>query len=132
MRRTKILEAKRLPQYTDGFIEIYDIVDKKDGDFPARAIVKRNIKPIWFRQLAVFDHTRITFEQSDKEVTRKVAIPMWYEGIGSDCVVMVNGRGGQEKVFNAAFVTSKAGFRETELTLVNPSGKYEVLDVNEG
>ena len=132
MRRTRTLETARGPQYNDGYIEIYDIVDKKDGDFPARSIRKRSMKPIWFRQLAVYDHTRVTFEQSDKEVTRKVAIPMWYEGIGSDCVVMVNGGSGQEKVFNAAFVTSKAGFRETELTLVNPSGKYEVLDANEG
>lgn len=124
MRRTRDLESKRVPQYTDGFIEIYDIVDRVQGDFPERSIKKRDISKIFFRQISVFDRTRITFEQSDMEVTRKIRIPQWWEGISSNCVVKVNG-GGQEKVFNAAFVTSKAGFLETELTLINPEMPYE-------
>jgi hypothetical protein len=125
MRRTRDLESKRAPQYTDGFIEIYDIVDRAQGDFPERSIKKRDISKIFFRQISVFDRTRITFEQSDMEVTRKIRIPRWWEGISSNCVVKVNGGSGQEKVFNAAFVTSKAGFLETELTLINPEMPYE-------
>jgi hypothetical protein len=50
---------------------------------------------------------------------------LWWEDISSNCVVKVNGGSGQEKVYNAAFVTSKAGFRETELTLINPEMPYE-------
>jgi glyceraldehyde-3-phosphate dehydrogenase/erythrose-4-phosphate dehydrogenase len=125
MRRTRILEDKRPPQYTDGYIEVYDIMDNAQGDFPERSIKKRSTGPVWFRQMAVFDRTRITFEQSDMEVTRKIRLPLWWEDISSNCVVKVTGGSGQEKVYNAAFVTSKAGFRETELTLINPEMPYE-------
>lgn len=125
MRRTRLLDAARAPQYIDGYIEIYDILDSAHGDFPERSIRKRDLKPVWFRQLAVFDRTRITFEQSDMEITRKIAIPQWWDGISSGCVVKINGGGLQEKVYNAALVTSKAGFRETELTLINPEMPYE-------
>ncbi len=125
MRRTRILDAARAPQYTDGYIEVYDILDNAHGDFPERSIRKRALKPVWFRQLAVFDRTRITFEQSDMEITRKIAIPQWWDGISSGCVVKINGSDLQEKVYNAALVTSKAGFRETELTLINPEMPYE-------
>lgn len=128
MRRTRILEDKRPPQYTDGYIEVYDILDKAQDDFPERSIKKRSIAPVWFRQMAVFDRTRITFEQSDMEVTRKIRLPQWWDGISSNCVVKVNGGSGQEKVYNAAFVTSKAGFMETELTLINPEMPYEEVD----
>lgn len=125
MRRTRILENQRPPQYTDGYIEVYDIIDKAQGDFPERAIKKRRIEKVWFRQMSLYDRTRITFEQSDMEVTRKIRLPQWWEGISSNCVVKVNGGSGQEKVYNAAFVTSKAGIRETELTLINPEMPYE-------
>lgn len=128
MRRTRLLEAGRAPQYIDGYIEVYDILDQAQGDFPERSIKKRDLEPIWFRQQAVFDRARITFEQSDMEVTRKICIPQWWDGISSGCVVKVNGGSRQEKVFNAAFVTSKAGFRETELTLINPEMPYKEVE----
>lgn len=125
MRRTNILEASRVTSYNDGYIEIYDIEDQASGDYPERRIRKRDMEKIWFRQLAVYDRTRITFEQADKVVTRKIAIPQWYEGISSDCVVKLNGTAAQEKVFNAAQVYNKAGLPETELTLINPEMPYE-------
>lgn len=125
MRRTSILEASRVTSYNDGYIEIYDIEDQASGDYPERRIRKRDMEKIWFRQLAVYDRTRITFEQADKVVTRKIAIPQWYEGISSDCVVKLNGTAAQEKVFNAAKVYNKAGLPETELTLINPEMPYE-------
>lgn len=125
MRRTNILEARRVTSYNDGYIEIYDIEDQASGDFPERRIRKRDMAPVWFRQLAVYDRTRITFEQADKVITRKVAIPQWWDGISSGCVVMLNGTGAQEKVFNVAQVYNKAGLPETELTLINPEMPYE-------
>ena len=85
-----------LPEYTDGCFELYDIVDN-DGE---RMITERGINPIWYRDIGVYDRTRITFEQADKEVTMKIRIPKW-DGISS-------------------------GYPETELTLVNPTMDYEV------
>ena len=109
-----------LPEYTDGCFELYDIVDS-DG---ARKIRARNMRPVWFRDIAVYDRTRITFEQADKEVTMKIRIPRW-NGISSSCVCVIDGV--QHKVYNKADVLSSQGYMETELTLVNPSMDYEVV-----
>lgn len=109
-----------LPEYTDGCFELYDIVDR-DGE---RKILARNMRPVWFRDIAVYDRTRITFEQADKEVTMKIRIPRW-NGISSSCVCVIDGV--QHKVYNKADVLSSQGYMETELTLVNPSMDYEVV-----
>lgn len=111
-----------LPEYTDGCFELYDIVDR-EGE---RKIIARDIRPVWYRDIAVYDRTRITFEQADKEVTMKIRIPKW-DGISSDCVCMINGN--QHKVFNKADVVSNQGYLETELTLINPTMDYEVVTV---
>ena len=108
-----------LPEYTDGCFELYDIIDS-DGERKIRA---RDLRPVWFRDIAVYDRTRITFEQADKEVTMKIRIPKW-DGISSDCVCVINGQ--QHKVYNKADVLSNQGYPETELTLVNPTMDYEV------
>jgi len=108
-----------LPEYTDGCFDLYDIVDVDDE----RKIRERGIGPVWYRDIAVYDRTRITFEQADKEVTMKIRIPKW-DGISSDCVCMINGV--QHKVFNKADVISNQGYLETELTLINPTMDYEV------
>ena len=110
-----------LPEYTDGCFNLYDIVDT-DG---VRKIVERGIGPVWFRSIGVYDRTRITFEQADKEVTMKIRIPKW-DGISSNCVCVIDGQ--QHKVFNKADVLSNQGYMETELTLINPSMDYEVAE----
>lgn len=109
-----------LPEYTDGCFKLYDIVDR-DGE---RVIKARKIDSVWYRDIAVYDRTRITFEQADKEVTMKIRIPKW-DGISSDCVCVINGV--QHKVFNKADVISNQGYLETELTLINPAMDYEVV-----
>lgn len=109
-----------LPEYTDGCFKLYDIVDS-DGE---RMIRARGMRPVWFRDIAVYDRTRITFEQADKEVTMKIRIPKW-DGISSDCVCVINGQ--QHKVYNKADVLSNQGYPETELTLVNPTMEYEEM-----
>ena len=108
-----------LPEYTDGCFELYDIVDR-DGE---RKIKARNMYPVWYRNIGVYDRTRITFEQADKEVTMKIRIPKW-DGISSNCVCMIDGA--QHKVYNKADVLSNQGYPETELTLINPPMDYEV------
>ena len=109
-----------LPAFTDGCFDLYDIVDE-DGE---RKIRRRGIGPVWFRELAVYDRTRVTFEQADMEVTMKISIPQW-NGISSDCVCVIGGR--QHKVYNKADVITKQGYRESELTLVSPAMDYEVI-----
>lgn len=117
-----------MPTYNDGCFTLYDIVsvpDENAPDFPERKIQARNIGPIGYRELAIYDRTRLTFEQADTELTKKVAIPQW-DGITSDCVCIINGV--QHKVFNAAHVISIQGYPETELTLVSPEVQYEVVE----
>ena len=106
-----------LPEYTDGCFELYDITDR-DGE---RVIVRRPIGSVWFRDIGVYDRTRVTFEQADMEVTMKIRIPKW-DGINSNCVCVINGN--QHKVFNKADVLSKQGYPETELTLISPPMDY--------
>ena len=113
-----------LPEYTSGCFTLYDIVD----DEGVRKIAERGIDPVWFRELAVYDRTRVTFEQADKEITKKIRIPKW-SGISSNCVCLINGT--QHKVFNKADVLSAQGYPETELTLINPPMDYEEVKDDE-
>ena len=108
-----------LPEYTDGCFNLYDIVDVDDE----RKIRERGIGPVCYRDIGVYDRTRITFEQADKAVSMKIRMPKW-DGSSSDCVCVVNGQ--QHKGYNKADVLSNQGYPETELTLVNPTMEYEV------
>lgn len=114
------------PTYNDGCFELYDIVsvaDEDSPDFPVAMIQRRNISAIGYRELAIYDRTRLTFEQTDTELTKKIAIPRW-DGIDSNCVCLIDGV--QHKVYNCAQVISKQGYPETELTLISPETQYEV------
>jgi hypothetical protein len=93
-----------------------------------RVIQKRTLAPVWYRDIGVYDRTRVTFEQADKEVTMKIRIPKW-DGIGSDCVCMIGTA--QHKVYNKTNVISAQGFPETELTLINPTMDYEIYEEGE-
>lgn len=114
-----------MPEYIDGYFDLYDLVDEADGDnpdFPVRKIKERPAR-VWYREVQIYDRTRVTFEQASKEVTMKIRIPKWKE-ISSNCVCMIENE--QHKVFNKADVISKQGIPETELTLVRPERIYEV------
>lgn len=112
-----------LPEYTDGCFTLYDIVDIDTEYSKERRIRAREIEPIWYRGEAVFDRTRVVFEQAGKSIDMKIRIPRW-NGISSDCVCIISGV--QYKVYNKADVLSKQGYLETELTLVTPEIYYEV------
>ena len=117
---------RAVPEYVDGYFELYDIIDAPDDDnpdFPQRAIKKREIGKIWYREEAVFDTKRLTFEQADIRITMKVRIPKWKD-INTGCVCMIDSK--QHQVYNRADVTSKDGFPETELTLITPPILFEV------
>jgi hypothetical protein len=124
----KLSKQPVMPAYVDGCLSVYDIVDVRDEDspdFPIRKIRKRKLSPIGFRELAIFDRTRVMFEQASIEVQRKVAIPQW-DGISAQCVAVIDGK--QFKVYSAVGVISKQGFPETELTLITPEMTYEVAE----
>ena len=121
-----------VPVYNSGCFELYDIVDVPDPDspdFPERMIRARYLHPIGYRELAVYDRTRLTFEQADTEITMKIAIPRW-DGIDSNCVCVIDGV--QHKIFNCAQVISKQGYPETELTLLSPGVQYAVYEPQNG
>ena len=121
-------KAPKVPTYNDGCFTVYDIVSVADDtspDFPVMKIQNRGVSPVGFRELAIFDRTRLTFEQADVELTQKIAIPRW-NGLSSDCVCVIDGV--QHKVFNCADVISKQGYPETELTLVKPEVQYEEVE----
>lgn len=111
-----------LPEYTDGVFELFKIGNEKVGDFPVEKLVRTGMK-IWYREISVFDRTKYEFEQGGKEITMKVCIPR-YKGVDSDCACMIEGK--IHLVYNAAHITNKDGFKETELTLIRPDRKLEI------
>ena len=138
MNRTK---TPVMPEYTDGYFLLFDIVDEADGDLPVHKIRPRmaggkQVK-VWYRELALFDRTRATLQQADVEVTLKVAVPRW-AGYSTHCVCLIHdyqsGSDVQHRVYNNAAVLSKQGYPESELTLVNVEVPYEVIqdDNDEG
>ena len=128
-----LTKAAEMPAYTDGYLCLYDVVDEACGDQPVRKISPRKISgtpvKVWFRELAVYDRVRATLQQSDVEVTKKVAIPRW-KGISSACVCIIrdhqSGQDVQHRIYNCAEVISRQGYPETELTLISVEVPYEV------
>lgn len=116
----------QVPTYTDGKLSLYDLVDVPDQDNPDspwRVLRGRGIGDIFFRDIGVYDRTRLTFDQAGMEITYKLRIPRW-DGITSNCACSVSGK--VYKVFNVAQVFNRDGYPETELTLVTPPTAYEV------
>ena len=116
------------PAYVDGSFLLYDLVDTTEPDAPdapIRKIKPRAIGEIYFRDLAVYDRTRLVFEQAGKEITHKLAIPRW-DGITTANVVTIGGT--QYKVYNVAQVETRDGYPETEVTLITPEMIYEVAE----
>lgn len=109
------------PTYEDGKFALYRIGEKREGDFPRKILESQDME-IWYRELAVFDRLRYEFDQSNIEVTMKIAIPE-YKKIDSKCACEMDGE--IHVVYNAAHVTTKDGFRETELTLIRPKEALE-------
>lgn len=113
-----------LPEYTDGVLELYEIVQDESQDYPETLLKPKNIS-IWYRENSVFDQLKYEFNQGGKEITMKIRIPK-YKEISSKNVCEIEGA--LHKVFNATHVTTKDGFQETELTLICPE---EEMKINE-
>lgn len=113
-----------MPEYVDGALELYRIEEDNTEDYPVERI-KSTGMTIWYRELSVYDTTRARLSADSVEVTMKVSIPQ-YKKVNSKCVCVIDGI--QHEVYNAAHVTTKDGFKETELTLKTPFQEREVIE----
>ena len=116
-----------VPDYCDGYLEIYDIIDKTVNNYPMTVIQKRKNGKVWYRTASIYDHTRLEFESRDIQIVAKLRIPYW-DDISSKCVVTMNGNPKQYRIYNNAKVTSKQGYTESELTLQEMENEYDVAD----
>ena len=77
----------------------------------------------------MYDTTRAKLSADSIEVTMKVSIPQ-YKKINSKCICEIDGI--QHEIYNVAHVTTKDGFRESELTLKTPTRDWEVMNDTKG
>ena len=121
-----------MPEYTDGVLELLRIEEDCSQDFPVEKVRSTGMH-IWYRELSVFDTTRAKLSADGIEVTMKISIPQ-YKQVNSKCICVIDGA--QHEIYNVAHVTTKDGFKETELTLKTPAYDREVYatgcPVNEG
>ena len=104
-------------------LELYRIEEDTSKDYPEERLRATNER-IWYRELSVYDTTRAKLAAASVEVTMKLAIPQ-YKKINSKCVCMIDGK--QHEIYNVAHVTTKDGFKESELTLKTPAYDREVI-----
>ena len=112
-----------LPEYTDGVFELYRIENDESEDIQKKSSVIPECA-FWYRELVVYDTTRAKLSADSIEVTLKLAIPQ-YKQINSKCVCIIGGE--QHEIYNVAHITTKDGFRESELTLKTPAHDREVI-----
>ena len=112
-----------MPEYTDGVLRLFRIEENEKEDYPEERLRDTGMK-IWYRELSVFDSTRARLSADGAEVTMKVRIPQ-FKKINSKNICMIDGA--QHEIYNAAHLTTKDGFKETELTLKTPAHDREVL-----
>ena len=116
-----------VPYYMDGVIVPCELIEQatdENPDYP-RQMIKPKAMKIWYRALQIYDRTRLNFQSQDLEITMKIRIPYWDDGIHSGDVVMVKDK--QMSVYNVSTDWTKDGIRETELTLIKPRTIYEVM-----
>ena len=117
-----------MPEYTDGVLELLRIEEDCSQDFPVEKVRSTGVH-IWYRELSVFDTTRAKLSADGIEVTMKISIPQ-YKQVNSKCICVIDGA--QHEIYNVTHVTTKDGFKETELTLKTPAYDREVYDDETG
>lgn len=111
-----------------GVLELLRIEEDCSQDFPVEKVRSTGMH-IWYRELSVFDTTRAKLSADGIEVTMKISIPQ-YKQVNSKCICVIDGA--QHEIYNVAHVTTKDGFKETELTLKTPAYDREVYDDETG
>ena len=116
-----------MPEYTDGVLKLYRIEEDDTEDYPEEKIRDTGMH-IWYRELSIYDTTRAKLSADSIEVTMKLSIPQ-YKKINSKYICVINGE--QHEIYNVAHVTTKDGFKESELTLKTPAHDREVINDTE-
>lgn len=112
----------RMPEYVDGYLEVYRIKHDTSSDYPREVLEKIGLG-LCYREISVFDRTRYELEQGGKEITMKIRMPQCRE-IDSKCVCEIDGK--MHLVYNATHVLDKNEIPETELTLIRPGKELEI------
>ena len=110
----------KVPFYNSGIIDLYERKDD-NGIYP-KTVLKSCQMGIWFRELNIYDSMKVEFNKNQINVNRKIAIPQ-YRKINSRYVVRI----GKDfyTIYNIVHVTTKDGFKESELTLIRDEGINE-------
>ena len=126
MLRSFATSSKSLPTYPDGKFSLYEV--KRTDESFATEYLHDLEKAYYFRELAIYDKTRIQFQVQDKEVTKKLMVPVNKDFEGKKTVIILEGV--QHDIFNATTVTNQEGIRELELTCTKVQANYsfEVID----
>lgn len=123
------MKAINPSRYTDGVMKVYKVIDSpsvESPDFPERKLKSLlNGAGIWYRELSIYDRTRVTFQQADIAVNRKIRVPYW-AGFEAGQVCVIDGE--QMSVFNHAKVWIAEGYADSELTLISPEVEYEIAE----
>ena len=117
-----------MPEYTDGVLELLRIEEDNLQDFPVEKVRSTGMH-IWYRELSVFDTPRAPPPAAGPAAPLKISIPQ-YKQVNSKCICVIDGA--QHEIYNVAHVTTKDGFKETELTLKTPAYDREVYDDETG
>lgn len=112
----------RMPEYVDGYLELYKIKHDTTSDYPKEILEDLELG-LYYREISVFDRVRYELEQGGKEITMKIRVPQCRK-IDSKCVCKIDGQ--THLVYNAAHVLDKNGIPETELTLIRPGKELEI------
>ena len=120
MRRRFDTSSDKLPTYLDGRFELYEIV-RNGGSFQVDELRKVDGK-YYFRELAIYDKTRVQFQVQDKEITKKLMIPVTNVLNSKRCVIVIDNV--QHEVFNSTTVYNNRGIAELELTCTKVVSDY--------
>lgn len=114
-----------MPEYIDGVFKLCKRATQTDPETKYKTEVLQDLHmSIYYRELAIFDRTKVELNSAGIDVQIKICIPE-YRAIKSDCVLIINDE--QYEVYNVAHITTKEGFKESEITLITPSVIREVM-----
>lgn len=119
--RRKLSTSKRLPVYNDGMLRVYRL--KQTATSFRTDFLQDTGVTMGFRELAIYDKTRVAYQARDLEVTKKLRVSQTTLFDESLTVIELDGR--QHRVHNATQAVDPEGYIETELTCVKVQIPYK-------
>lgn len=108
------LNKNTLPQYLDGCLDVYSIVQSEDPRF-IESLKNEHLR-LWFEERGITDRLRNELNSSKTTPERKVRIPQDRK-IDNMTVVKIDDK--YYRVYNAYHFINKDGFAQSDLTLLN-------------